>query len=72
MFEIFLHYGIRLIPTGYAPQAEYHTEMAKSIMLHGAHVSASVQEKADIYRVLISMYYTLGRAHTSLKKYPCL
>ena len=49
---------VHSLPTGYAPQAEYHAEMAKSIMLHGAHVSESVQEKADIYRVLISMYYT--------------
>ena len=55
---------------GYAPQAEFHAETAKSIMLHGAHVSESVQEKADIYRVLINMYFILGRATTTMKKYP--
>ncbi|KAK7497857.1 hypothetical protein BaRGS_00010991 [Batillaria attramentaria] len=55
---------------GYAPQAEYHAETAKSIMLHGAHVSESVQEKATIYKVLIRMYYILGRATTVMKKYP--
>ncbi|KAL8559960.1 hypothetical protein ACOMHN_041431 [Nucella lapillus] len=55
---------------GYAAQAEYHAETAKSIMLHGAHVSQSVQEKAHIYCVLITMYYTLGRANTTMKKYP--
>ncbi|XP_025082042.1 tetratricopeptide repeat protein 23-like [Pomacea canaliculata] len=54
---------------GYASQAEYHAETAKSIMLHGAHVSGSVEEKAEIYSVLIRMYYTLGRACTVMKKY---
>lgn len=55
---------------GYAPQAEYHMETAKSIMLQGAHVSQSTQEKSDIYKVLINMYYILARASTVMKKYP--
>ncbi|XP_070178706.1 tetratricopeptide repeat protein 23-like isoform X4 [Littorina saxatilis] len=55
---------------GYAPQAEFHAETAKSVMLHGAHVSDSVQEKAHLYKVLINMYYILGRATTHMKKYP--
>ncbi|XP_041364626.1 tetratricopeptide repeat protein 23-like [Gigantopelta aegis] len=53
----------------YYLQAEYHSENAKDVMLHGVSTSASQQEKSDIYLVLIRVFYTLGRADSALKKY---
>ncbi|XP_067653801.1 tetratricopeptide repeat protein 23-like isoform X1 [Haliotis asinina] len=54
---------------GYAIQAEFHSDSAKDIMLHGVHTSSSHKEKADIYHVLIRVYYIMGKALTILKKY---
>lgn len=60
--------GPRLI-SGYAVQAEYHTENAKSIMLNSVTTYTTDQEKADIHDVLFKIYYIQGRALASLKKY---
>lgn len=54
---------------GYAVQAEYHTENAKSIMLNSVTSYTTDQEKADIYDVLFKIYYIQGRALAALKKY---
>lgn len=55
--------------SGYAVQAEYHTENAKSIMLNSVTSYTTDQEKADIYDVLFKIYYIQGRAMAALKKY---
>ncbi|GFN73508.1 tetratricopeptide repeat protein 23 [Plakobranchus ocellatus] len=55
---------------GYNAQAEYHGETARSIMLHGGHTAASMEEKAELYAVLIKIYRIIGQAATGLKKYP--
>lgn len=55
--------------SGYAVQAEYHTENAKSIMLNSVTSYTTDQEKADIYDVLFKIYYIQGRALAALKKY---
>ncbi|RUS80519.1 hypothetical protein EGW08_011703 [Elysia chlorotica] len=55
---------------GYNAQAEYHAETARSIMLHGGHTASSMEEKAQLYAVLIQIYRVLGQAATGLKKYP--
>ncbi|KAK3721411.1 hypothetical protein RRG08_012228 [Elysia crispata] len=54
---------------GYCAQAEYHAETARSIMLHGGHTASSMEEKAQLYAVLIMIYRVLGQAATGLKKY---
>ncbi|KAK6184804.1 hypothetical protein SNE40_007188 [Patella caerulea] len=53
----------------YTAQAEYHSENAKNVMLHGIHTTSTQEEKADIYHVLTRIYYTLGKTYTSMKKY---
>ncbi|XP_059155733.1 tetratricopeptide repeat protein 23-like [Physella acuta] len=53
----------------YFAQAEYHAETAKSIMLHGNHLASSLEEKANLFTVLIQIYRILGQAATALKKY---
>ncbi|GFR57820.1 tetratricopeptide repeat protein 23 [Elysia marginata] len=51
-------------------KAEFHAENARSIMLHGGHTASSMEEKAQLYAVLIKIYRVLGQAATGLKKYP--
>lgn len=53
---------------GYAPQAQYHAENARAIMLGGVQTSSSQHDKAKILKILINIYYTLGRSLTKLKK----
>ncbi|CAG5116692.1 unnamed protein product [Candidula unifasciata] len=47
----------------------YHADNARSIMLHGSHTASSVEEKADLFHVLIKIYRVMGEACTALKKY---
>uniref|UniRef100_A0A0B6Z0Z5 MalT-like TPR region domain-containing protein n=2 Tax=Arion vulgaris TaxID=1028688 RepID=A0A0B6Z0Z5_9EUPU len=54
---------------GYYTQAEYHAENARSLMLHGSHTASSVEEKSDLFAVLIKIYRVIGQAATALKKY---
>ncbi|XP_012946581.1 tetratricopeptide repeat protein 23 [Aplysia californica] len=54
---------------GYATQAEHHSETARSILLHGGHTAGDVEEKAQLYAVLIQVYRVMGQACTALKKY---
>ncbi|ESO90959.1 hypothetical protein LOTGIDRAFT_233473 [Lottia gigantea] len=49
----------------YKAQAEYHSENAKNVMLHGVHTTSTQQEKADVYYVLTRIYRTLGQAYTA-------
>ena len=58
------------ISIDWMPQAQYHAESAKNIMLGGVHLSNSSAEKPLIMEVLITINYVLGRALTMLKKYP--
>ena len=53
-----------------APQAHYHADIAKNIMLSGLHTSDSSSSKAELLLMLVKMYYVLGRAFTIMKKYP--
>ncbi|BFZ14069.1 hypothetical protein BsWGS_17108 [Bradybaena similaris] len=53
----------------YYTQAEYHSDNARSIMLHGSHTASSIEEKADLFAVLIKIYLVMGQANTALKKY---
>ena len=53
----------------YAPQAEYHANNARSILMHGGHAAGSMEEKAQLYAVLIQVYRLTGQACTVLNKY---
>lgn len=55
---------------GLAPQAQAHTETARTIMLNGLHTSESDESKSQLMGTLLLMYYVLGRALILLKKYP--
>ncbi|XP_072173510.1 tetratricopeptide repeat protein 23-like [Diadema setosum] len=55
---------------GLAPQAQAHSETARTIMLNGLHTSESDESKSQLMGTLLLMYYVLGRALTILKKYP--
>ncbi|CAL1541919.1 unnamed protein product [Lymnaea stagnalis] len=55
---------------GYYVQAEYHADTARSIMLHGSHMAASMEEKSTLFAVLIQIYRIMGQAATALKKFP--
>ena len=57
---------------GLAPQAQAHSETARTIMLNGLHTSESDESKSQLMGTLLLMYYVLGRALTILKKYPLL
>ena len=60
-----------LLPsTDLAPQAQYHADIAKNIMLSGLHTSDSSNSKAELLQMLVRMYFVLGRAFTMMKKYP--
>ena len=54
--------------TDYAVQAQYHGEIARSMMMSRIQTSSSEDDKADIMEVLCNIYYTLGRALGQLKK----
>ncbi|KAL3886029.1 hypothetical protein ACJMK2_026053 [Sinanodonta woodiana] len=54
---------------GYAVQAEYHTQNAMDIMLNSVHTTSTETEKAEVFRVLFQLNYTLGKAQTMMKKY---
>ena len=53
----------------FAVQAQYHSDMAREMMMSSVQASGSDSDKADIMEVLINIYYILGRALTQLKKY---
>ncbi|KAK3602303.1 hypothetical protein CHS0354_001738 [Potamilus streckersoni] len=54
---------------GFAVQAEYHTQNAMDIMLSSVHTTSTETEKAEVFRVLFQLNYTLGKAQTMMKKY---
>ncbi|XP_075040627.1 tetratricopeptide repeat protein 23-like [Mixophyes fleayi] len=47
-------------------QAGQHAESAKNILLRGVTMSKSVEEKREILRTLVTIYYTLGMSHLML------
>ena len=55
--------------TDLSPQAEYHTENGISILLNSPPTITNEKEKAEVYQVLFRLYYTKGRALTSMKKF---
>ncbi|XP_021367648.1 tetratricopeptide repeat protein 23-like [Mizuhopecten yessoensis] len=54
----------------YAAQADYHADNGKAILLNTPPTITTETEKANVYTVLFRLYYTKGRALTSLKKFP--
>ena len=67
--ECYLDWEETRIFTGYAPQAEQHAEVARGI-IRSAEMAFAPSEKLKIFEVIISIHYTLGRAHAQQKKYP--
>ena len=63
-----LHGCIKTLLSDYAVQAQYHGEIARSMMISSVQTSSSSDDRADIMEVLCQVYYTLGRALTQLKK----
>ncbi|CAG2237738.1 unnamed protein product [Mytilus edulis] len=54
---------------GLAPQADYHAESAKTIMLNTVATYTTEQEKADVIFILFKIHHTQGRALTEMKQY---
>ena len=55
-------------PLDYSVQAQYHSEIARTMMMSRVQTSSSDDDKANIMEVLCNTYYTLGRALAQLKK----
>ena len=55
-------------PLDYSVQAQYHSEIARTMMMSRVQTSSSDDDKANIMEVLCNIYYTLGRALAQLKK----
>ena len=56
--------------SGYAPQAQYHTENAMAILGSHVQMSSSDEDKANILTMSMTMHYVHGMALANLKKYP--
>lgn len=54
---------------GLAPQADYHAESAKTIMLNTVATYTTEQEKADVIFILFKIHHTQGRALIEMKQY---
>ena len=65
----FQHCKTVCVVAGYAPQAQQHAELARNI-IRSAKMALTSSEKIQIYDVIISIHFTLGRALAQMKKYP--
>lgn len=54
---------------GLAPQADYHAESAKTIMLNTVATYTTEKEKADVIFILFKIHHTQGKALTEMKQY---
>jgi hypothetical protein len=55
--------------SGLAPQADYHAESAKTIMLNTVATYTTEKEKADVIFILFKIHHTQGKALTEMKQY---
>ena len=57
-----------IIPDYYV-QAEYHTDIAKKMVVNNMQFSSSTTEKTHVLLMMMNLYYIMGKAACQLKKY---